>query len=271
MAVSKRTKKKWAESFHTGRNELFPEEVVRLVEAQAADPIAFSQLAYWLSLEVWSIEEGALVLAGVEPGTVQTSEGNPFHFGYTEWTNAMPFSQLATWYQLPESPDLRLEDFKGDVEAHDAYLERQEDRRAILKRHETLYKSLRHKLDHSPSALGASVHPDQYRPVAFLAWAGSINFKPEWWDWAQTRNRLPDDMHPGAPPYFDADASDYPDLLHIAVRAWEHARKSGDGTPKQRVLAYLESRYPKLPSGSRKAIAQVVNWQRAGGRPAKKA
>ena len=25
-------------------------------------------------------------------------------------------------------------------------------------------------------------------------------------------------------PYFDADAADYPELLHIAVRAWEHAR-----------------------------------------------
>jgi hypothetical protein len=72
-------------------------------------------------------------------------------------------------------------------------------------------------------------------------------------------------------PYFDADAGDYPELLHIAVRAWEHARKApSEGTPKQRVLDYLGTRYTSMSQGSRDAIAQVVNWHRAGGRPAKK-
>lgn len=71
-------------------------------------------------------------------------------------------------------------------------------------------------------------------------------------------------------PFFDADAEDYPYLLHIAVRAWEDARHSSTGTPKQRVLNYLETKYPTMPQGSRDAIAQVVNWQRSGGRPAKK-
>ena len=72
-------------------------------------------------------------------------------------------------------------------------------------------------------------------------------------------------------PFFDADAADYPELLHIAVRAWEHARQTSAGTPKQRVLDFLADRYPLMPQSSRDAIAQVVNWQRSGGRPARRA
>lgn len=71
-------------------------------------------------------------------------------------------------------------------------------------------------------------------------------------------------------PFFDADANDYPYLLHVAVRAWKYARQTSSGTPKQRVLGFLESNYSNLPQGSRDAIAQVVNWQRTGGRPSRK-
>jgi predicted dienelactone hydrolase len=66
-------------------------------------------------------------------------------------------------------------------------------------------------------------------------------------------------------PFFDADAPDYPELLAIAVRAWEHARSSVGGTPKQRVHEYLAQRYEQLPMGTREAIATVVNWRRTGG------
>lgn len=72
------------------------------------------------------------------------------------------------------------------------------------------------------------------------------------------------------PPFFDADAPDYPSLLHIAVRAWEHVREGGEGTPKQRVQNYLMAHYPSMPMGSKAAIAQVVNWRQSGGRPPKK-
>jgi hypothetical protein len=77
------------------------------------------------------------------------------------------------------------------------------------------------------------------------------------------------DDSPFEAPYLDADAPDYPALLHIALQAWEHARKGGNGTPKQRVIAFLAERYESLPQNSRDAIAQVANWHRAGGRPAK--
>jgi hypothetical protein len=78
------------------------------------------------------------------------------------------------------------------------------------------------------------------------------------------------DDSPFEAPYFDADAPDYPELLSIAVRACEHARKGGDGTPKQRVIAFLAEQYESLPQNARDAIAQVANWQKAGGRPTKR-
>ena len=77
------------------------------------------------------------------------------------------------------------------------------------------------------------------------------------------------DGSPFEAPFFDADSPEYPVLLAIAVRAWEAAREGTAGTPKQRVLEFLGQNYNDLPQGSRDAIAQVVNWQRGGGRPAK--
>jgi hypothetical protein len=79
------------------------------------------------------------------------------------------------------------------------------------------------------------------------------------------------DDSPFEAPFFDPDAEDYPEMLAIAVRAWEHARKGTEGTPKQRVLGFLYAQHRKLPQGTREAIAQVANWQRSGGRPANKA
>jgi hypothetical protein len=71
-----------------------------------------------------------------------------------------------------------------------------------------------------------------------------------------------------AAPFFDAESGDYPMLLHVAVRAWEHARKqAGGGTPKQRIAAYIADRYPEIPEGTRDSMASIANWQRLGGRP----
>ncbi len=69
------------------------------------------------------------------------------------------------------------------------------------------------------------------------------------------------------PPYFDSDSDDYPQLLHIAVRAWEHARSTSGGTAKQRISNYVLERYPDIAEGTREAIALVANWKKAGGRP----
>jgi hypothetical protein len=70
-------------------------------------------------------------------------------------------------------------------------------------------------------------------------------------------------------PYFDPDNDDYPELLHIAVRAWEEARKESDGTPKKRISKFVEDRYPHVSEGARDAIALIANWQKSGGRPPK--
>jgi len=68
-------------------------------------------------------------------------------------------------------------------------------------------------------------------------------------------------------PFFDADADDYPKLLHIAVRAWEHARTGTLGTAKQRIYKFLIERYPDLSASEREAISVIGNWQKSGGRP----
>lgn len=67
---------------------------------------------------------------------------------------------------------------------------------------------------------------------------------------------------------FDPDSSDYPLLLHIAARAWEHAKGTYGGTPKQRILDFLNRSYPEVLDSSKNAIAAVANWNKKGGRPA---
>ena len=66
---------------------------------------------------------------------------------------------------------------------------------------------------------------------------------------------------------FDADSADYPELLHIAVHAWEHAKNTDGETPKKRILAFLNARYLGLHKSTKESIALVANWQKSGGRP----
>lgn len=69
-------------------------------------------------------------------------------------------------------------------------------------------------------------------------------------------------------PLLDPDGQDYPELLHIALRAWDHARTAqGLGTPKQKIAAFLADRYGSIPSSTREAIALIANWQKNPGRP----
>lgn len=234
-----------------------------------ADPLAHSRLAYWLKLEIWSAEEGLLVLAGVEPGTVVTGTE---HFNNSagagdEWTNAQPFAEHFGFSFAPDPHDLCESDFGGNVEEFDAYLERIEHRRDVLRPLRDLFIGLQHKLEHSPSALGEPTLPGSWRPLAFLSWAASIGFRPHWHDWADEQSLLPDQLDAMAAPFFDADSDSYPELLHIAVRAWEAAQRETSGTPKQRIERYLAERYPGMTGSTRSAIALVANWQKAGGRP----
>jgi hypothetical protein len=264
MTASKATKARWAKQWSDPK---FEESILTCVQAARDDPFGHSQLRYWLSLEVWEREEGLLVLAGVEPGTVVVSDEEPSFMGSAEWTNVMPFSQPATFYQFPEPEGLDQRAFGDDELAFESYLKACEERRQILSRHQALFQALQHRLDHTPSALGDPVCRDKWRPASFIGWAQSINFKPDWIDWAQQHEVITSDYGLASAPYFDADAADYPLLLHIAVRAWEYARSREQGTPKQRVLEFLSKNYSELPKAAREAIAQVANWQRAGGRP----
>jgi hypothetical protein len=266
MAVSSRTKARWAEQW---RDPEFERKLAAHVDARRADPLAFSQLRYWLGLEVWTREEGLLVLAGVEPGTV-VLDPEAFLDSDAEWVNAMPFAEHPAFFQVPDPAGLKLEDMSGNEAAYEAYLQNQEARGATLGRHQQLHAGLMHKLEHSPSALGKPVGPlsqQHFPPVRFLAWAQSINFKPSWFDWAKERGLLPDELNPMAAPFFDAESSDYPELLAIAVRAWDHARSATGGTPKQRIERYLSERYSHLTESARSAIASVANWKKSGGRP----
>lgn len=259
MAVSKAERKRWAEAWKDPAFEA-------RVNAELADPLGHSQLAYWLRLEAWEREEGLLVLAGVEPGTV--SEEFEAGAGF-RWSNAMPFSKHKAFFLVPDPANLDRAHFKSD-DAFDAYIQTQEERARVLEHHESVYRALEHKLDHSPSVQLVEVGAFQYRPISFLAWAKSIGFKPDWFDWAASRNLLPADLNPMERPFFDADSADYPKLLAIAIRAWEHARAQATGTPKQRIARYLQERYPDLTPSTRDAIALIANWQKGGGRPSKK-
>lgn len=72
-------------------------------------------------------------------------------------------------------------------------------------------------------------------------------------------------------PLFDADSPTYPELLHIAVRAWQlvhndHSINSRK-TPKQQLRLFLDDKYPHLTGSAKNAITMIANWNRAGGRP----
>ena len=243
MAVSKARLAKWTLAWKQSREggvDPLQAGVDRLNKWKK-DPLALSHLSYWLKLEVWGEEEGLLVLAGVEPGTVITDNqtfASSFAAG-TVWTIAQPFLQLPSFSEFPEPHDLTVDSFNGDADQFDAYLERREHLHEILAPLRALSMSLQHKLEHSPSALGTPVASGQWRPVAFLAWARSIGFKPHWHEWAEKNNLLPDQLDVMAAPFFDADSDSYPELLHIAVRAWESAKADGTGTPKQRLERFL--------------------------------
>lgn len=274
MAVSKHRRQQWLSAWKRATEEgKHPLQAgIDALEKWRADPLAQSALPYWLGLEVWTVTEGLLVLAGVEPDTVVSgapafmSEGI---FEDKEWLSAQPFEKHFSFSVLPEPFDFVESDFEGESGAYEAYLQRCEARREVLEPLRKLSQGLHHKLEHSPSALGEPVSRGKWRPVAFISWAKSIGYSPSWYAWAEKRNLLPDSLEATAAPYFDVDRDDYPALLHIAVRAWDFARGESTGTPKQRVMGFLSQRYPDLPQSTREAIALITNWRKVGGRPKK--
>lgn len=271
MTVSKariaKWQERWAEARKKGQDPL--QDGVDALRRWEADPLGNSALPYWLALEVWSQEEGLLVLCGVEPDTV-TTDGDPFYsdlgVGH-EWINAQPFVEHRAFSFAPVPHDLTDQDYESNPEGFESYLQEVERRRDVLRPLREIYLGLEHKLSHSPSALGEEVTKGHWRPLAFLAWAETLRFKPSWLDWAKSSGRLPDALDAMKAPYFDADSATYPELLHIAVRAWETAQRETAGTPKQRIEHFLLQHYPALTASTRAAIALVANWQKVGGRP----
>lgn len=258
MAISDKRKARWIAQWREPGHE---DSIARRVLDEKANPLAYSQLPYWLSLDLWGTQEGLEVLAGIEPGTVRSGLSG------SQWMAGQPFLEDASFTMVDPSEACERDEFAGSDSAYQSFLEAYEHKRDVLAHHQLLFDGLLHRLERTADGLGEEAAFFKYRPIQFLAWARSIGFVPSWLAWAEANNRCPVEVEVMAAPFFDADAADYPELLHIAVRAWEHARGLSDGTPKQRVHAFLAARYPAMPQGSRDAVAKVVNWHRGGGRP----
>ena len=276
MAISKR---RLAAFDALLRDPKWVEEVLARAAATELEPYGESSLAYWLKLDTWTRREGLMVLSGIDPKSVVRLRdpigGMTFEVpDLWDFDTAQPFSQpphftLEPFGEVPEKGSSQTE------ESFDSLVERIEKVNSILDGHRQLMSVLTHVLDRSLVGLGDAqghdnVGMERYAPARFIAWATSIRYTISWLTWATEMGFVGSEQSPFVAPFFDADASDYPELLAIAVRAWEHARRTEGSTPKQRVLEFLDKRYPTMLQGSRDAIAQVVNWQRTGGRPATK-
>jgi hypothetical protein len=266
MAISNRKRRVWVAQW---ADPAFRQMILTEIEVQRADPFEHSELGYWLELDLWSKEEGLLLLTGIDPDSVELSRKDDAFTKMIRWRSIpQPFKEHSSFIAQYDIFTAEVE-FGGDRAAYQEYEKDQKRKYAEVERLDEVYTSLKHKLEHSLNALGPESEAGGWRPVAFLAWAASIGYSPEWLEWALVKRRLPDRLDPSPGPFFDADARDYPELLVIAVRAWDDARKGTNGTPKQRVDRFLQDRYPQLTPSTRAAIALVTNWQKAGGRPTK--
>lgn len=242
----------------------FQAQVLQEVNQQREDPLKFSRLPYWLTLDGWTESEGLLVLVGMDPDSLETDPLFP-----ENWTNGLPFYKHESFLFDPYE---FIEPWNFDrTKIDQELLESIEEKRTVLNTLRQQHDRLKHKLARSVAPLGDPLPSEGtklYSPAAFVQWADSLKLTPSWLGWAKKNGYLekgPQNIM--SAPYFDADSPDYPFLLHIAVRAWEHARTTTGATPKQRLRAYLDKHYPHLPSGSKEAISQVANWNRTGGRP----
>jgi hypothetical protein len=261
--------------------------VVRQSELeQSKDPYRYSALPQRLALQLWAPQDGLLLLSGLDPSGA-----------LVDWTwenfagavisdsprvrNAQPLRDHQDSYLTPVRGDWDADIAEArrrltqgsaaeaaDLRERIAQLEKLRSDPAVVEKTQRMeaYSKVLSKLylqwistDHDTEK--------RYSPSYFIQWAAKIHYRPHWLDWAERAQLI--DAHDGVfrAPYFDPDAADYPELLHIAVVAWEQARAGSDGTPKQRIDRFLASRYPHLSGNARDLIAQIANWQRIGGRP----
>lgn len=259
------------------------------LKEKARHPYHYSSLRDWLGLETWHAREALLLLVGVCPrGAIVEWETENFMGAVLDEpriVNATCLNEIGDDYIVPsidawdddireakrelrERGDSLGEEEKAKLQAHLEHLQRLKSDPSVVTRSREL--ALRSRLlgelsrhwfsgDHDPQK--------RYSPEHYLGWASARGFVPEWHDWARSQGLI--DAHEAVfrQPFFDPDSPDYPELLHIAVNAWQEARKGGLGTPKQRIERFLQVRYAALPPTTRELIAQLANWQRTGGRP----
>lgn len=255
----------------------------------ARDPYSHSDLSRWLGFETWRPRDALLLLAGVSP-TAASVDWTYENFMGAQINRpriraASDLDAVYDHYDMPSPSDwsediasikkrLRVEaktlteEQRRQLEEEVRSLEKLRDDPSTVRRAT--------ELGHRSNILAAlsdqwfsGDHDPEKRntPEYFIAWADARGFRPEWYDWARSRGLVDEHDAVYRPPYFDPDSEDYPELLHIALRAWEETRVRGEGTPKQRIDRFLQERYPTLRPTTRELIAQVANWQRTGGRP----
>lgn len=257
---------------------------------QRQDPLMYSKLSSLLELETWVSMEGLQILAGIDPyaAIIDWSYENFMGAEINEpkIKHANCFSDKSDLYDYPVVGDFEFSssELKGMIRKANEEGSTASDMEDLLKREAELERwrndetsqfktkvlSLRSTMlgilkrrwdsgDHDPS--------QRRSPVYFVRWAEKRGFEIEWVEWARKHQLLPEGESAETAPYFDADSEHYPELLHIAVTAWEYAKNTTGKTPKQRVISFLNERYPELAVASKDAIATVVNWNKSGGRP----
>ena len=265
---------------------------LRSIAAKRKDPLFYSRLPNVLELETWSPNDALLILAGVDPfaaifdWTYENFMGAQIPEPKIRHANC--FSEVRELYDYPVAEDSEytskqlkemieeakkngssqadLDQLNSDLWHADHWSkdETSKYKSRVLSLRSQMLGILKRRWDS-----GVEDETKKHSPAFFVEWAEKRGFEVEWATWARANNLLAENQSVFAAPYFDPDSDEYPELLHIAIRAWEHAKSAPGGTPKQRVLEYLQSRYPKIGESSKEAIAVVTNWQKAGGRPRK--
>lgn len=165
MAATKAKRDRWARLWN---HPQYQDSIRTILEAQKRDPYGTSRLRYWLGLDLWSREEGLLVLAGIEPGTVVYSDDERSIVDGRHWVVAQPF-MLPLTFSMERLPPKSLDDFGGDERAHTAHLKARDRQIGALHYFESRFEAFEHLFDHSVDPLGPAGARQAWPPVAFIA------------------------------------------------------------------------------------------------------
>lgn len=256
---------------------------------QQKNPILYSHLPNFLEQETWTPTDAMLILAGVDPEAVIMEWSYENFMGAKvdepKIRHANWFTSISDLYDHPVREDFEYssteikqllrkaesgstEDERKELDKRLSDVERWEKddtsnfKSGMLNLRSKMLGILKRRWDSGEHDI-----TQRRAPLFFVRWAESRDFEIEWAEWARKYSYIEEDAPVTSQPFFDADSEEYPELLHIAVRAWDHARTATGGTPKQRISTFIANRYPHISDGTRDAISLVANWQKAGGRP----